>query len=74
MTLSNLIFIAPKIANQRWIGQLYKAADIVIEIKAGKSYWRATQHESLFIGLFFPFLPYSPWQVRNTPYVCNVGR
>ena len=55
------IFICPKRLKHRCIGQLHKAADLVMEIRARKPYWNKNQHESLIIGVFFTFLPCNPW-------------
>ena len=57
-----------------WIGQLFKGADLVVEVKAQQSYWSANQHESLIIGLFFPFILHRPWQLRRSPLLLDVGR
>ena len=57
----------------RWIGQLFKVADIVMEIKANQLYWDKTQHEPLILGIFFPFLSCSPCHIRNTPALLDIG-
>ena len=69
---SNYIFVCPKVLKRRWLGQVYKAADLVIEIKAGRGYWPHSQHESLILALFFPFLGYRPWQLRHTATIRKV--
>ena len=57
-----------------WIGQLFKGADLVVEVKAQHFYWSANQHESLIIGFIFPFISHRPWQLRQTPFLLDVGR
>ena len=72
---SSHVVVIPKVMKYRWIGQLYKAADIVFELKAGyRTYWPSNTHESLLIGICFPFLSCKPWQLRNTPALLEVGR
>ena len=74
-TNSSHIFVVPKIMKYKWIGQLYKVADIVFELKSGRrSYWPSNTRESLVIGICFPFLSFNPWQLRNTPSILEVGR
>ena len=69
------VFVCRKVMKTRWLGQLYKAADLVFEIKAGsRPFWPKDCHETLMVALFFPFVPHSPWQVRNTPYILRMGR
>ena len=72
---SSHIFVVPKIYKHNWIGQLYKTADIVFELKAGRrSYWPSNTHESLVIGICFPFLSFKPWQLWNTTDLLEVDK
>ena len=71
---STHIFICPRLCSALWIRQLYKAADIVLEIPAGKSFWDSEMHEPLLIGLVFPFIRCKPWQLRATPKMFSVAR
>jgi hypothetical protein len=57
-----------------WLEQLYKASDVVFEIPAGYVCWPAHLYNPLTIGLFFPFLSSSPWQIRATPKMFYVAR
>ena len=58
-----------------WIGQLQKASDIVFDIRAGEDpIWPSSQHETLLIGVCFPFISCNPWQLRHTPALLEVGR
>ena len=50
------LFVCPKVVKYEWIGQLYKAADIVLEIKPEHSYWPAKCHENLILAVCFPFI------------------
>jgi hypothetical protein len=70
---SSHVFICPRLCSSFWVRQLYKAADIVFEIPAGTSPWPSYLHEPLIVGILFPFLSSSPWQVRNTPKMYSVG-
>ena len=71
---SSHIFICPRLCTALWIRQLYKAADIVLEIPAGKSFWNKEMHEPLLIGILFPFIRCKPWQLRSTPKMFAVAR
>jgi hypothetical protein len=68
------VFVCPRLCCPLWIKQLYKAADVVIEIPSGTPGWPAGMHEPLLIGLLFPFLRHSPWQLRGTPKMHAMGR
>ena len=59
--------------NLRWLGQLYKAADLVLEIKAQHSYWSETNYETLIIGIYFPFISCRPWKIKDTPVIREMG-
>ena len=72
--LSYHLFVCPKLMKYNWIGQLFKGADLVAEVKAQNFYWSANQHESLIIGFFFPFISHRPWQLRRSPFLLDVGR
>ena len=68
------VFACQKLLKYEWIGQLYKVADIVLEIKANQLYWPSSCHENLIIAVCFPFIKHRPWQLRNTPALLDVGR
>jgi hypothetical protein len=58
-----------------WRRQLSKVADVVFEIPAGSlADWDAASHEPLVVGIVFPFLPFSPWQLRGSPVFGKMGR
>ena len=41
-----------------WRRALHKVSDVVLECKAGQVYWPCSAHESLIIGICFPFHPF----------------
>jgi hypothetical protein len=43
-------------------------------MKAGSEVWPATMFEPLTIGIVFPFLDISPWQLKGTPKMLQLGR
>eukprot|EP00957_Ditylum_brightwellii_P190891 14534778-Ditylum_brightwellii.AAC.1 len=49
-------------------------ADIVLEIPPGQSVWPESCHEPLIFALCLPFLPYSPWQLCQTPALLEMER
>jgi hypothetical protein len=71
---STHVFAVPKLCAPLWIKQLFKAADIVIEIPADQLFWDSTMHEPLLIAIVFPFFMFKPWQLRSTPKMDSVGR
>ena len=71
---STHVFACPKVMKPWWMGQLYKVADVVLEVKAGKVYWDKNNHEPLILAICFPFVSHNPWQLRNTPRVCELAR
>jgi hypothetical protein len=70
---SSHIFVCPRLCSSIWVRQLHKAADFVMEVPAGQCCWPQHLHEPLIIGILFPFLRSSPWQVRNTPKMHSMG-
>ena len=68
------VFVCPRLCTTQWVKQLYRAADIVFEVPIGFSFWPASMHEPLLIGLVFPFISVKPWQIRGTPKMHAVGR
>ena len=71
---STHIVVCPRLCSSLWARHLYKAADIVFEIPAGRSFWGSDLHEPLLIGILFPFLSVKPWQLRSTPKMFSVAR
>jgi hypothetical protein len=68
------VFICPRLLTTEWRRQLHKVADIVLYLPAGSDAWGATQFEPLTIGLVFPHVHCSPWQLRGTPKLLSLGR
>jgi hypothetical protein len=71
---STLIFVCPKIMSYAWQRQLFRSADVVLQIPAGHVAWEETQYESLLIGFYFPFLQYEPWQLKNSNTLLGMAR
>ena len=70
---STHVFVCPRLCASSWVRQVFKAADIVLEIPAGQSCWPHDMHEPLIIAILFPFLRSRPWQLRNTPKMYAMG-
>jgi hypothetical protein len=68
------IFVCPKLLTLRWQKQLYKAADIVFVLPIGTTFWPSNRFEPCLVGLCFPFLRCSPWQLQGSPKMYAVGR
>jgi hypothetical protein len=72
---SSHLFVCPRLCGPLvWLKQLYKAADVVLEFPAGSLHWSREMHEPILIGVLFPFIRHSPWQLRNTPKMHSVVR
>jgi hypothetical protein len=71
---STHVFVCPKIMTYAWQRQLYRSADVVIQLPAGHPAWPETQYESLIIGFYFPFLPNEPWQLKGSNTILAVAR
>ena len=57
-----------------WMKQFYKAADLVVKIPVGVSYWPTNMHEGCLLGFCFPYIRFAPWRIRYTPKVCSLCR
>lgn len=73
---STHVFVCPRLLSVEWRKQLFKAADLVINIASGSvdKGWPSAMFEPLTIGFIFPFLPFKPWQRRGTPKMCALAR
>jgi hypothetical protein len=71
---STHIFLCPRLLTCEWRRQLHKAADLVIFIPPGTDGWPENMYEPLTVGFIFPFLSFSPWQLRGTPQMLHLGR
>ena len=68
------IFLIPMLYSPQWIRLFYKMCDVVFHIPVGTSNWPSAMHESLFVGITFPYLSHRPWTVRGTPLLVELGR
>ena len=68
------IFICPRLLTPMWRKLLHKASDVVMELPVGPESWPASMHEPLLMGVCLPFIRHRPWQLRNTPKLCGMGR
>jgi hypothetical protein len=68
------ILIVPRLMTPEWLKQLHKVSDIVFTLPLGSSAWSHEMYEPCLVGLTFPFLSITPWQLRGTPKMYAVGR
>ena len=68
------IILIPKLMVQEWRRQLYKAADLIVEIPLGHPYWPDTNHEPLTFALCFPYINREPWELKGTPLMGRMGK
>lgn len=71
---STHIFVCPKVMASVWQRHLYRSADLVIHIPAGHQAWSTSQHESLLLGFYFPFLLHEPWQLKGSNTILGMAR
>ena len=71
-SLSHL-FVVPSLCSPLWMKQVFKAADFVFEIPAGRACWGYNMHEPVLIAIVFPFIRSKPWQLRSTPKMYEMG-
>jgi hypothetical protein len=72
---STHVFVCPRLMAPYWRKQLHKVADIVFDLPCGAlPEWDVSNHEPLVVGIVFPFVPYRPWQLRNTPKLRALAR
>ena len=71
---STHVFVCPRLMTPIWLKQLHKAADLVFTVPAGVSCWPDAMFEPLLIGVVFPFLSFSPWQLKGCPKLLSLGR
>ncbi len=70
---STHLFICPRLMTPHWRRHLHRVVDVLFEIPAGAtSFWKSHTHEPLIVGLTFPFLKNSPWQLQRQPAVLEV--
>ena len=61
------VFVCPRLLYDEWRKHQFKAADLMMEIKAGVSeVWPKEMHETLIICLYFPFINRDPWELKRT--------
>ena len=68
------LFICPRLMYPYWQRHLFRAADLIIEIPAGQSYWSSEMHEPLILALFFPYVSCKPWELKRCPKFVEVER
>ena len=63
------LFVCPRLMTQLWRKRLYKIADVVFYIPAGRlpGVWPSSRFEPLVVGLFVPYSSVSPWCFRRCP-------
>ena len=72
--VSTHVFVIPKLLLPKWRKYIHKVADIVLECAVGQTYWPAEMHEPLLIGICFPFVSKTPWQLRGAPVFFSIER
>ena len=68
------VVIIPRLMTPLWLKQLFKTADLIVNIVPEYDYWSSSQFEPLTVAICFPYLNFSPWQLRSTPQLCRMAR
>ncbi len=54
---------------------MIEVCDLVFSLPAGaRSFWPASEHEPLIVGLTLRFSPFRPWQVKQAGGVLDLER
>jgi len=72
--LGSHIVLLPRLWTSRWRRLLGKICDVVFTVPLGTLFWPDTHYEPLIVGIYFPLLPFSPWQLRGTPFMDRLAR
>jgi hypothetical protein len=71
----NHLVVCPRLMTQLWRKRLHKLVDLVIEIPAGsRQFWPLSMHEPLLLGLTLSFVPFPPWQLRQSSHLLELAR
>ena len=74
-TSSTQVFVVPRIFTSVWRKQLYRVADVVVELPFEDGIWaKELQHEPLTLAFLFPFLNHKPWQLKRSYSFLGMGR
>ncbi len=69
------VFVCPRLLYDEWRRHLYKSADLILFLPAGESEsWPEKMHETLIIGIFFPYLSRCPWELKKTRLLVGVEK
>ena len=61
------IVLIPRLFTSIWRRQLARVADLFITLPFLDNIWtKESKHEPLTLAFIFPFLPFSPWQLKRT--------
>ena len=64
----------PRLMTPVWLKQLFKTADVIVQIKPKHEFWSPNQFEPLTLAICFPYLSHYPWQIRGTPKMHRMVR
>ena len=68
------IVIIPRLMTPEWKKHMWKSADVLFDIPAGVSFWKKEMHEPLTLALYFPYLHRSPWELKGSKLMVDMGR
>jgi hypothetical protein len=68
------IVCVPLLLGTEWMRRFVRSVDVYFKVPAGCSFWPASMHEPLLIGLSLPFLRCEPWCWREANFMVGLGR
>ena len=74
-TSSLHVVVIPRLFTSIWRRQLTRVADVFVTLPFINGVWsKSEQHEPLTLAFVFPFLNYSPWQLKRSRAFLEVDR
>lgn len=70
---STHVVIIPRLMSAEWKRQLFRVADLFIELPFDDIWEKEKQHEPLILAVVFPFLVHRPWQLKRSGAFLGLG-
>ena len=70
---STHVVILPRLMSMEWKRQLFRVADLFVDLPFTKIWSKENQHEPLTFAVVFPFLNHRPWQLKRSQAFLGMG-
>jgi hypothetical protein len=67
------VVVIPRLMRPLWRRLFHKACDFVFKVVPTHSFWPASMHEPLWVGIILPFTHHRPWRFKRAPLLVEVG-